>query len=553
MDQISKIPSVAYFSMEIGLIDEIKGYAGGLGILAGDTLKTAADMGLNYVGVSILYKKGYFKQVLTESGEQIEAPDEWDFEKYLFNTGKKIKINLKNEEIVVEVWKYEIISGQNRVPVFFLNTDIPENTQENRFISYNLYTPYHNTRMKQELVIGIGGVKALIELGYPIFDNYHLNESHAAFVIIELENILGSRELAKQKIVFTTHTPEEHGHKKYSREELEAILPENYFRKIEVEFEDNLIHLTKFCLRNSKYRNGVSKRHGEISSKMFPQYEIDYITNGIHVSSWAGKATQEVFDEYVLDWKVFPEALVKVKEIPVDKILEMHQKNKKDLIEYIESRYGLKLDLYTMTIGFARRVDLYKRSGFIFSKMSILQKIADDFGGLQIILSGKAYFNYGPSEEKIARLFSMSKKDWGNLKILYLEDYGIQVSKMLVQGCDLWLNNPIKPKEASGTSGMKAALNGVPSLSTIDGWWVEGWRENLTGWAIGVPEIDQTDEEIELFDLYKKLERDILPIYYNDKLTWGKICANTISYNASYFNTHRMLTEYIEKGYKKTV
>lgn len=542
--------NAAYFSMEIGLEDSMKTYAGGLGILAGDTLKSAADLGLKVYGISILYKFGYFKQYLNEEGQQIEVPDEWDFRNYLTFTGKVITFDLKGESVSAEIWKYEVLGVTGHVvPVYFLNTDIDSNSQANRYISFNLYTPFEDTRLRQEITLGIGGIKALEELGHDNLDNYHLNESHAVFSILALEEKLESREEVVKKIVFTTHTPAEHGHKKYNRDTLEYILHPTYMDLLRKDFDGDELHLTKFGLRNAKYSNGVSKLHGQVSSNMFPEFKIDFVTNGIHANTWAGSATSEVLKRFVKGWEKSPGLLTQSATIPEGEILEMHQANKQELMNYVKVKTGNVLDVNTFTIGFARRVDGYKRSGFIFRNMSVLTKIAKKFGGLQIIFSGKAYFDYGPSEDIIKNVFKHAKEDLGLLKVIFLEDYGMYTSQMMVQGCDIWLNNPIKPLEASGTSGMKAALNGVPSLSTIDGWWVEGWEEGFTGWSIGSEDPYENDEEHDLYDMYSKLEFVVIPMWKEHKVKWARVQRNCIAKNASYFNTHRMVEEYVEKGY----
>ncbi len=538
----------AYFSMEIGIEDDIKSYAGGLGILAGDTLKTAADMEIDMVGITLLYKNGYFKQTLTDSGEQIEDADTWDYENILTNTGVRFEIPIRTGVIHVEIWKYNLVGvSGHTVPILFLNTDLPENEDLNKYVSFNLYTPFENTRLKQEIVLGIGGVMAIEALDLETRDVYHLNESHAAFGIIALENLLGSREAAQKRVVFTTHTPAEHGHIVHNKKELNDVLSEVHFAFLEEDFEGDILHMTRFSLKRSKFANAVASKHSEVSTKMF-NYPIPGITNGIHVSTWAGTATAALFDSRIPTWRTTPEDLQNVEEIYTDKIVEMHRENKEELIEYVNESCGSDLKLDIFTLGFARRVDGYKRSGFLFYDLDRLKYIAEQFGGLQIIFSGKAYFDYQDGEDHIAHVVRLSKEDHGKLKIVYIPNYGMDVSQLMVQGSDTWLNNPIKPLEASGTSGMKAALNGVPNLSTVDGWWVEGLKEGVTGWAIG--NLEQNDEESELNDMYSKLEHIILPMYYTKKHDWAKVMRSAIAYNASYFNTHRMLREYISKGYK---
>lgn len=545
------LPSVAYFSMEIGIRDDIKSYAGGLGILSGDTLKSAADEGFNMVGVTILYRNGYFKQVIDSEGIQQEEDETWDFRGLLEYTGITSSINLaEGKKIFFEILKYEIegIDG-HRVPIYFLNTDIEQNEQQFRYISFNLYTPFEETRLLQEIVLGIGGVQALKDLGYKTFDNYHLNESHAAFSILAVEDEIEDVSMIKNRIVFTTHTPAEHGHQKYSKEWLEKFLLEDHMERLSPFFEKDLLNLTKYCLANAKYSNAVAKKHGQVSSKMFPDFEIDYITNGIHTNSWISDSASELFDKMIPGWRQSPEIFRNVEAIPNEEIEVMHMINKKKLVEFVKKTTGKSMFEDIFTIGFGRRVDGYKRSDFILRDLERLKNIASQYRGIQLIFSGKAYFDYKDGEDIITRINSLAEDAFDHIDIVYIPDYGIEVSKKMVAGVDLWLNNPMKPLEASGTSGMKAALNGVPNFSTVDGWWVEGLIEGVTGWAIGVEDPNKLTEEEELNDLYHKLEKTILPLYYNNRSDWVDVQKSAISLNASFFNTSRMLKEYLLRGY----
>lgn len=544
------LPSVAYFSMEIGIRDDIKSYAGGLGILSGDTLKSAADEGFNMVGVTLLYRNGYFKQVIDDQGIQQEEDEMWDFRSLLESTGVTSSIMLKGTQVFFEILKYDIKGLEGHVvPIYFLNTDIDQNEQEYRYISFNLYTPFEETRLLQEIVLGLGGVQALKDLGYETFDNYHLNESHAAFSILAVEDELAEKEMIKSKIVFTTHTPAEHGHQKYSKEWLAKYLPKTYIERLEKFFQNDVLNLTKYCLANAKYSNAVSKKHGQVSKKMFPNYEIDYITNGIHSNSWISDSASELFDKFIPGWKKSPEIFRNVEAIPNEEIEVMHMINKKKLVEFVKKCTGKDIFEDIFTIGFGRRVDGYKRSDFILRDFERLKSIGGQYRGIQLIFSGKAYFDYKDGEDIITKISALAEDAFDHLDIVYIPDYGIDVSKLMVSGVDVWLNNPQKPLEASGTSGMKAALNGVPNFSTVDGWWVEGLIEGVTGWAIGVEEIDKLTEEQELDDLYNKLEKTILPLYYDNRSDWVEVQKSAIALNASFFNTSRMLREYLLRGY----
>ena len=398
------------------------------------------------------------------------------------------------------------------------------------------------------MLLGIGGIKALEELKIKP-TKYHLNESHAAFGVLELLKKYGKN--TKQKLVFTTHTPAEHGHKKMSLDSLKYYLGD-YFRYINKDlFIDNVLNLTTFCLDNAGYSNAVAQRHSEISGKMFSSYKIDYVTNGINSNYWVSNENKKIFNTYIKDWQNRPDALRNSHLIPDRDLIKSHSISKQNLIDYVKKHTHHELRKDVFTIGFARRVDGYKRSNLIFKDIDRLRYIAKRHGGLQLIFSGKAYFNYGPAEEVIKNIYALSKEDFKYLKVVYLEDYSIEISKLMTAGVDCWLNNPIKPLEASGTSGMKAALNGVPNFSTIDGWWVEGCIEGVTGWSIGEDYNvnSQTDEQYELDNMYHKLDSEILKIYQTNLSKWLKIKKNAIALNANYFNTHRMMSEYINKAY----
>lgn len=402
--------NTAYFSMEFGLKDEMKTFAGGLGILAGDTVKTAADMGLSFVGITLLYKHGYFKQDLGPDGEQLEFPDQWDYKQFLENTGKTVEIKLNQETIIAEILQYKVtgVTGKQTF-VYFLNTDLEQNSEENRKISYNLYTPYEDTRLRQEIVLGIGGVYALKELGYRTFDNYHLNESHAAFGILGLKEITGNLDEVKKRIVFTTHTPEKHGHKIYDSQTLAKYFSEDRMELINQHLEDGKFHTTKFCCSYAKYINAVAKRHQEVSSEMFPEFKIDYVTNGIHVSTWAGNGSVKLFDQHVPDWRTNPENLKHFMASDSKEILEATSQNKKEFIEFLNKQNNINFSENVFTIGFARRIVAYKRWDFILRDINRLKEIAERHDGIQLVMSGKGYFDNMEAEAEIRKIFELTK------------------------------------------------------------------------------------------------------------------------------------------------
>lgn len=561
--------SIAYLSMEIGLENQIKNFAGGLGILAGDTLKSGADLGLNMLGITLNYSQGYFAQSLESgTGQQLESSDTWDISKFLHSENLEFSLEISQQIVWVRVFRYDICGQKSVVPVYFLDTDYDKNTLENRQITSQLYIADSTLRLKQEILLGIGGIKMLQAIDkFSTIEKYHLNESHAAFAILALREILKPQDqsVVQGKIVFTTHTPVLHGHKHYQSSVLQANLDPKYYSLIQInEIENGDFSLTKFCLENSIYKNAVSKKHAEVSNQLFPGYQIDFITNGVHAQSWTSPATQALLDQYIPGWRADSSLFRNALDIPDSEIYKTHQTNKVSLLKLIQERTGTVFEENIFTVGFGRRVDPYKRLDLIFNDLARLQKIAEKFNGLQLVFSGKAYPKTQDLEGSIARIYNLSKQDLGLLKIVYIPNYDMEISLKMVSGSDIWLNNPIKPLEASGTSGMKAAINGVPNLSILDGWWSEGWIEGQTGWAIG--ESNDTPDNLDNMashdgadfinsrdsnDLYNKLEGVVLPTYFLDSAHWIEIQKQAMALNGSHFNTERMLLEYLSKGYVK--
>jgi glycogen phosphorylase len=546
--------NTAYFSMEIGFHEDIPSYSGGLGILAGDTLKAAADLKIEMVGVTILYKNGYFKQKIDSAGRQTEEDETWNISKYLTETGVTGTLTINEHEVAYKVWRYDLTSQQNHnIPIFFLDTDLPQNHQMDRDISDSLYSTIPQLRLNQSILLGIGGVDALYKLGYNKIDNYHLNETHPWPVILELKKKSVDTNEVKSKVIFTTHTPLIGGHEHYSRSILQSTLPQEYFNLIPEDlYKDEVLNTAILCLENSKYANAVALKHQEISQKMYPSYTINAVTNGVHAGSWTSDELSTVFDNYIPTWRSNALDLRQVVRIPSEKITEAHTKSKKRLISLVNQSISNPNHHFTeskFTIGFARRAASYKRHSLILKDLDRLHQIAEKFGGIQIVFAGKAYPTDELGKQLIQDIISLNQNTPESINIVFLSDYGIKLSHIITSGVDLWLNTPTPPLEASGTSGMKAALNGVPNFSILDGWWIEGCVEGITGWSIGAGL--ENDEQNDVESLYYKLENTILPCFYYDKADWSNIRRNSVSINASYFNTHRMLMEYLTDGYSK--
>ncbi|HLA50168.1 MAG TPA: alpha-glucan family phosphorylase [Thermodesulfovibrionia bacterium] len=565
IEKYIKEPKIAYFSMEIGLRPDIPTYSGGLGVLAGDTLRSAADLNLPFVAVTLIYRKGYFHQKIDDKGHQIELPAEWDPSLLMTTAPEKVTITMEGKPVYIQAWIYfvESVRGGN-IPVIFLDTNVPENTPENRGLTDSLYGGDENYRLKQEAILGIGGVRMLRKLGFQI-KKYHMNEGHAALLTLELlheykkdieavwdESYIWDFEAVRDLCVFTTHTPVEAGHDKFSYDLYNSIFggyfPEKVLRKLAGE---KYINMTLLGFNLSKYINGVAKKHGAVSKNMFPGYRINAITNGVHSYTWTSESLKKVYDKYLPGWANEPELFVRVGVIPDEELWDAHFETKRKLIDYVKSVAHVDLDYDKFTIGFARRATAYKRADLLFYDIDKLERIAT--GKIQIIYAGKAHPKDTEGKQLIERIFSYIQRLKGKINIAFIQDYDMEVALKLVSGVDVWLNTPLKPLEASGTSGMKAAHNGVVNFSVLDGWWIEGHIEGYTGWSIGPAPTDAGSDKdmnrIDAEDLYKKLENIIIPTYYNDRKTWVRMMQNAIGKNAYYFNSHRMMRRYVTEAY----
>jgi starch phosphorylase len=558
-------PKIAYFSMEIGLRDDIPTYSGGLGILAGDTVKSAADLNLPFVAVTLISRKGYFRQEIDSKGHQTEHPAVWDPSKLMKRTPEKVSVTIEGREVIIQSWVYFVESPRGEsVPVIYLDTDVPENSSEERKLTDYLYGGDETYRIKQEMILGIGGVRILRKLGFQI-KKYHMNEGHAAFLTLELlqehkkdiesvwdESHIWDVDTVKDLCVFTTHTPLEAGHDKFSYDLYNKVFgdyfPENILKTLTGEKN---VNMTLLGFNLSNFVNGVAKKHGEVSQSMFPGYHINAITNGVHSYTWTSESMKKIYDKYLPGWANEPEIFVRIGAIPDKEIWAAHLKAKKKLIDYVNSVSDAEMDYETLTIGFARRATAYKRADLLFSDIKRLQKIGTD--KIQIIYAGKAHPKDKVGKQLIETIFSYKQELKGKIKIAFIQNYNMEIALKLVSGVDVWLNTPLRPLEASGTSGMKAAHNGVVNFSVLDGWWIEGHIEGFTGWAIGPApkEIapDKNMNEIDAGDLYDKLEKTIIPLYYNDRKMWIRMMQNAIGKNAYYFNSHRMMRRYVTEAY----
>jgi starch phosphorylase len=547
--------------MEIALRSEIPTYSGGLGVLAGDTMRTAADLGMPIVAISLVSKAGYFRQRLDVDGRQQEEPDYWEPEKWATPLNAKIAVSIEGRQVWVGGWLY-IMEGQMHggQPVILLDTDLEENNNEDRRLTHYLYGDGETYRLKQEIILGIGGMIMLQALGFRI-RQYHMNEGHSALLSVELlrryaypqEDVRPGESSydiprVREMCNFTTHTPVEAGHDHFSYDLVNRVMGEfiepGTLKRLA---GDDSLNMTRLALNMSEYVNGVARSHAEVSRKMYPGYRVNAITNGIHPFTWTADSLIKLYDKYLPGWCHEPELLVRAPySISDPELWQGHREAKAVLIDEVEQQCRIELDPDQLILGFARRMTAYKRPDLLFNDLVRLKSIAGRYP-FQIVLAGRAHPMDYEGKKLIESLHRHVRELSGVIPVVYLKDYDMNLALKLVSGSDVWLNTPLPPMEASGTSGMKAAINGVPSLSVLDGWWIEGCIEGITGWGIG-----DTSNEAKIDDanaLYEKLERVVLPLYYEDRASWIAVMKGAISQNASFFNSHRMMRRYATDAY----
>ncbi|MBI4214347.1 MAG: alpha-glucan family phosphorylase [Chloroflexi bacterium] len=550
--------------MEIGLLTNMPTYSGGLGVLAGDTLRAAADLGVPMVGVTLLYRKGYFHQHLDDHGVQTESPSEWDPETFLELLPHHCTVVVEGREVHIRAWRY-LVQGASgaTVPVYFLDTALPENAPEDQALTDSLYGGDARYRLCQEMILGIGGAEILRELGHTRIHAYHMNEGHAALLTIPLlEEALRSESpdepdsrianLVRHFCVFTTHTPIPAGQDQFPIDLALQVLGENRVALLQAvgACRDGNLNMTHLALLLSRYVNGVSMRHEEVSQDMFPNYPIDSISNGVNAVTWTSPSFARLYDVHIPKWRQDNFDLRYAVHIPLDEIMDAHGEAKHALLDVVQQRTGETLSPSVFTIGFARRATPYKRVDFLFSDLERLQRIVQRVGPIQVVYGGKAHPRDEGGKTLIQRVFEAGASLRASVSVVYLEDYDIALGRVMCGGVDLWLNTPQKPLEASGTSGMKAALNGVPSLSILDGWWIEGHVEGVTGWSISDYAGPESRPEEEIMSLYDKLEFVILPLYYERPLEFAKVMRSCVALNGSFFNAQRMVLQYVENAYR---
>ncbi|MGW8184274.1 MAG: alpha-glucan family phosphorylase [Burkholderiales bacterium] len=552
-------PRIAYFSMEIALTAGIPTYSGGLGVLAGDTLRSAADLQIPLIGITLVSRRGYFRQEIDAEGRQIEHPAPWDPARHAEALEAKVVVMISGRKVWVGGWLYIVKSHSGGViPVILLDTDLPENDPSDREITHHLYGGDQAYRLKQEVVLGMGGLRMLQALDFNV-RSYHMNEGHAALLAVELMrrfrqhdrrradepnyNVQGVRALCR----FTTHTPVEAGHDQFEWDLVYNLI--NDFVDLEVLKEyagRDRLNMTRLALNLSGFVNGVARRHAETSRRMFPGYHVHSVTNGVHPRTWAAPGFIELYDRYVPGWNHETLLLNRADQISDEEIWAAHTAAKARLIQRVQQHCNVALDPDQPIIGYARRMTAYKRPDLVFSDIERLRTIARRFP-FQIVLAGKAHPRDEAGKQAIRNLHQQIRTLSTDIRGAFVPDYDMAVAGDLVAGTDIWLNTPLRPLEASGTSGMKAALSGVPQLSVLDGWWVEGCIEDVTGWAIGNDHEGANGEDAA--SLYDKLEGKVLPLWYGERAKWVALMKNVIAKNAAFFTSHRMLRRYAIEAY----
>jgi starch phosphorylase len=562
LDTFLQRTRIAYFSMEIALRPEMHTYSGGLGVLAGDTARSCADLELPVVFVTLVSRAGYLKQEIDAQGRQTDLEDPWDPAAWATPLGAMVSAPVEGREVWIRSWLYTVICplGQS-VPVLLLDTDVAQNTPADREITHRLYGGDDLYRLKQQVVLGIGGARLLQALGFQI-ELYHLNEGHAALLALHLlkhlrhpaEDVRPGESLydpvhVRERCVFTTHTPIDVAHDRYPYDLVRRVLGDYVEQEaLKVLAGADRLNMTKLALNLSGYINGVARRHAETTRGIYPGYNIRAVTNGVHVQTWAHPSFARLFQSNFPQWAHEPEVLVRANQLADDAVWSAHLEARLDLVGLVREKAEITLDPDLPIIGFARRMTTYKRPELLFTDVERLATIAARHP-FQVVIAGKAHPRDEEGKRRIVAIVERARKLANRVPVVFLPNYDMALAATMVAGCDIWLNTPLRPLEASGTSGMKAAINGVLNLSVLDGWWIEAWIEGVTGWAIGEEGDRMGGIDADAESLYRKLDQAVLPLYYQDRSGWIRMMKQAISLIASYFNSQRMMRRYATEAY----
>ena len=540
--------AVGYFTAEIGLWSDLSTYSGGLGVLAGDHVKSAADAEIPLIGVTLLYREGYSRQHLDSDGIQSETYPVLDPSEFLESTDITIQLPLDNQTIFARVWCANVV-GQtgHKVPVYFLDTTHELNSQYHQEIGHRLYGGDDDTRIRQEYLLGVGGIQLFDHLQMEL-KGIHLNEGHCTFAMLELLSRGWSRERLTEKSLFTTHTPVPAGHDRFEWSLVKEImgdkLPDDAQELVRNAGDSeggNRCSMSHLAVALSTSVNAVSILNAEVAQTVFSEKKIIPITNGVHHPTWTSTTMTKLFDEHLPEWKANPNQLKEAQKIPTKALKQARNENRKHLRDLVRNETGVEFEEHRLTIGFARRFATYKRANLVFHDLEKLREIGA--GKIQFVFSGKAHPKDEGGKQLIRDIFSSAKTVEEEIPVAFLENYSMATGLALTSGVDIWLNNPIRPLEASGTSGMKAAMNGVPNCSILDGWWPEACRHGINGWAIGNAEDDRNDPR-DAANIYSTLQNDVLPSWEGKDETWANIMRESIASSAR-FTGRRMIEDYL--------
>ena len=549
---------IAYFSMELALDSRMHTFSGGLGVLAGDTLRSFADLEVPAVAVSLVHRKGYFKQSLGATG-QVEEADSWSPDQFAQRVAVTARVDIGDRSVELAAWHFDVIGASGYpVPLLLLDADLESNAPDDRRLTDSLYGGDQRYRLAQEIILGVGGVRMLEALGYSGIHSFHLNEGHSALAPLEVlrkEHRPGEPwdfGSVRGRTIFTTHTPVAAGHDEFDEDLVKRLLgnfvPPDVLAMV---CGGARLNMTRLALNLSHYVNGVALRHQEVTETMFPRYGIHQITNGVHSPTWTAAPIAALFDLHISGWRSDPFMLRNAIELPGGEVWRAHLQAKDRLLGRIRDRTSRILRTDVLTVGFARRSTAYKRTMLLFTDMNRLRTLGGRHG-VQLVFAGKAHPQDAAGKQLISEVLARARELGDDLPVVFLDNYDMDVARDIVAGVDVWLNTPLRPLEASGTSGMKAAHNGVPSLSTLDGWWLEGHVEGVTGWSIGGkdPLPENEANAADAADLYEKLEHQVIPLFYRDGDGWVTVMRNAMALNASFFNTHRMVRQYVQHAYQ---
>ena len=542
------MPVVGYFTAEIGLWSELHTYSGGLGVLAGDHVKSAADAGIPLVGVTLLYHQGYARQHIDAAGIQTETFPEVDMNRLLSKTDIVLELELDGKPLFAYVWMAEILGQSGHmVPVYFMDTRHPENTTQHQELSSRLYGGDDGVRIRQEYVLGVGGVQLFDHLEVEL-SGLHLNEGHCTFAMLELLKRGWSREQLAQRSLFTTHTPVPAGHDRFDWSLVEDVIGDllptdakELVRNAGDPEHGARCSMSHLAVSLSTTVNAVSKLNADVAMTMFDQ-NIQPITNGVHHITWTSPVMASFFDKHLADWRIQPESIAKAEALPTEDLMEARSKARKQLHDYVQSTTGVELFSDRLTIGFARRFATYKRANLVFKDLERLRKIGA--GKIQFVFSGKAHPRDQGGKQLIRDIFESAHQIADEIPVAFIENYDMHTGLMMTSGVDIWLNNPIRPMEASGTSGMKAAMNGVPNCSILDGWWPEACIHGVNGWAIGNAEDDRNDDR-DAENIYNVLQHEVIPLWEQEGDGWAEMMKASIAASAG-FTGQRMIQDYLE-------